>query len=284
MNDINDNAFTGQPVNNTQTYKQTRLSDFTQKHVSLFVRGLLYAGIGYIVIGVFSFLCWFLIDKYVKTTNTKDQTFYILMVVSAIVILVSAIMGIVASFKLARNTLKIGLMISIWAIYVIAQTAAFAVLFYCFTSVFTNVKGLQYLLLIFAGGGLAFVLSALIAKAMSTNAVIKFSRFIFIISIGFMVAMLISIILNVVLYCAVKNFNSEIIYTAMISVSILIFFLYMIFDMSMLAKAPQLLNLSDDQQQIKLLALFFGYRILVDLIALIWRVALLVLQFAGKKR
>jgi hypothetical protein len=255
------------PPNSRQ--KLGRLSSLTKSHISLFVKGLMYSGIGYLVIGLFSYLLWYVINKNVHITN-QDSSFTIILIVSIVVMLVSSIMGMVATFKLARGTLKFGFMMSIYIIYIIAQILAFSALFWCFTQNYaTNQKGIQYLLLIFAGGGLAFVISALIAKAMSKNAVIKFSRFVGYLSIGFLVVLLLSVIINVVLIVTKQIQASYILYTSLISVSIVVFFIYLIYDMSMLSKVQEIFNIEDNQQQANVLAMFFGYRILVDLIALV---------------
>lgn len=256
------------PPNSRQ--KLGRLSSLTKSHISLFVKGLMYSGIGYLVIGLFSYLLWYVIDKNVRNIANQSSSFTIILIVSIVIILVSSIMGMVATFKLAGGTLKFGFMMSIYIIYIIAQILSFSALFWCFTQNYaTSQKGIQNLLLIFAGGGLAFVISALIAKAMSKNSVIKFGRFVGYLSIGFLVVLLLSVIINVVLIVTKQIQGSNILYISLISVSIVVFFIYLIYDMSMLSKVQEIFNIEDNQQQANVLAMFFGYRILVDLIALV---------------
>jgi hypothetical protein len=55
--------------------------------------------------------------------------------------------------------------------------------------------------------------------------------------------------------------------------------LYMVFDISAISKTQQFLAI-DNSQLNWTLAMIFGFRLLVDLVGLVWNIAILVLRFA----
>jgi hypothetical protein len=67
-------------------------------------------------------------------------------------------------------------------------------------------------------------------------------------------------------------------WTLIIGLSTLLFLFYTIFDVSMISKTQQFIA-TDDRNIVWNIGMIFGFRLLVDLVGLIWNIAILVLRY-----
>jgi hypothetical protein len=65
-----------------------------------------------------------------------------------------------------------------YSLYCLAQGFAFGILFSAFQLNFGTTKGIQYLILIFAIGGLVFLIAGLIGQRLSLKATMSLGKFI----------------------------------------------------------------------------------------------------------
>jgi hypothetical protein len=111
---------------------------------------------------------------------------------------------------------------------------------------FKQGRGILYLNLIFAAGGLAFVVTAFIGKRLSSRAVVSLGKFIFYASMAFMAIFFVSMI--AMLICTLTSgFAGEGLYFMLIGVSTVLFLLYMVFDVAVISKMQQFLNYEDSR-------------------------------------
>jgi hypothetical protein len=64
-----------------------------------------------------------------------------------------------------------------------------------------------------------------------------------------------------------------------VGLSTILFFLYMVWDMAMISKMQNFMQINDSKFAFNLV-MFFGWKLLVDLVGLVWNIAILVLRFA----
>ncbi|MDR3257434.1 MAG: hypothetical protein LBT17_01410, partial [Mycoplasmataceae bacterium] len=197
-------------------------------------------------------------------------------------ILVAMILSMVVNGKFFLNMgqVKKSLVLSMWAIYIIAEGAGFGILFTAFYAQFGLSKGVSYLLLIFAAGGVAFLICALIGKSLSTKQMISFGKFVGYMSIGFMIvfAMCMLAMMITLFIPGAGGWMGGGMWTLIIGLSTLLFLFYTIFDVSMISKTQQFIA-TDDRNIVWNIGMIFGFRLLVDLVGLIWNIAILVLRY-----
>jgi hypothetical protein len=202
--------------------------------------------------------------------------------ISIILILVAMILSMVVNGKFFLNMgqVKKSLVWSMWIVYIIAEGAGFGILFTAFCVQFSIDKGILYLLLIFAAGGVAFLICALIGKSLSTKQMLSFGRFVGYMSIGFMVVFgICMLIMMIMMFIPNVGWAGGAMWTLIIGLSTLLFLFYMIFDVSMISKTQQFIA-TDDKNVVWTVGMIFGFRLLVDLVGLIWNIAILILRFA----
>ncbi|GHU32186.1 hypothetical protein FACS1894166_05000 [Bacilli bacterium] len=93
---------------------------------------------------------------------------------SIVLIIVAMVLSMLMTARI--QTASKGLIFSVWGIYIIAEGIGFGILFAAFQIQFGGAKGLGYLMLVFAAGGLAFLICALIGKRMSLKATIALGK------------------------------------------------------------------------------------------------------------
>jgi hypothetical protein len=64
-----------------------------------------------------------------------------------------------------------------YSLYILAEGFAFGILFSAFQMNFGTQKGIQYLILIFAIGGLAFLIAGLIGQRLSIKGMMSLGKF-----------------------------------------------------------------------------------------------------------
>lgn len=271
---------------NTQDYADinpnvsaTRQKTLSRSQMSLLNRSMLYAGIGFVLIALIGFAIAMGIWKS-NNIETLNNSITLLWTFSIILILVSMILSMVVNVKLftRMGNVSKGLIYSMWTVYIVAEGLGFGLLFLAFMVQFNGQQGILYLIFVFAAGGIAFMIAALIGKSLSTKAMMSLGKFISILSIAFMVMFFVFMIATIVASFT-SSFGSEGLFLMIIGLSTILFLLYMVFDISVISKTQQFLTI-DNTQLSWTLAMIFGFRLLVDLVGLIWNIAIFVLRFA----
>jgi hypothetical protein len=148
-------------------------------------------------------------------------------------------------FTRAGNVSK-GLIYSMWLIYIVAEGLGFGILFLAFMIQFNQSTGILYLTFVFAAGGVAFIIAALIGKSLSTKAMMSLGRFISILSIAFMLIFFVLMIATIVTSFT-GSFSGDGLFLLIIGLSTLLFLLYMVFDISAISKTQQFLAIDNSQ-------------------------------------
>jgi hypothetical protein len=94
-----------------------------------------------------------------------------------------------------------------------------------------------------------------------------------------MIIFAISMVVMIVTLFTGSSFMSTGLWVLIVGISTLLFLFYMIFDISMISKTQQFIN-TEDKQLTWTIGMIFGFRLLVDLVGLVWNIAMLVLRFA----
>lgn len=262
---------------NTNTTVRHKTLNSTQ--ISLLNRSMLYSGMGFIAIALIGFAIAMGLYKSLGT-DQLNSSINLLWTFSIILILASMIISMVVNVKLftRRGQVSRPLIWSMWLIYIVAEGLGFGILFLAFMVQFNQQQGILYLVFIFAAGGVAFVIASLIGKALSANATINLGKFIGLLSIVFFIMFFVFMIATIVSSLS-GTFGGDGLYLMIIGISTILFLLYLVFDISTISKTQQFISI-DNAQLNWTLAMIFGFRLLVDLVGLIWNLAILVLRFA----
>lgn len=246
---------------------QTSVKEYSQTQKSMVTTAMLTAGIGFLLtcgIGYLVSLLWEKIgygnyyDAYVAAQQLN--TLYI---VSSIGILVSMILSFVWMFKMSNASY--GLAFTTISIYCLSQGVGFGSLFYVFD--------VREILLIF--GIIGFILFSMYAmsKVISAKTALTLGK----ISIyGFISYMIVVLILTLVS----MFLTSGTLQTIMLVVTFaggLLSLIYLIYIFWALQRTNEFLQ--GDETLRKKVAIFYGFQILIELIALVWRIASIILYF-----
>jgi hypothetical protein len=111
---------------------------------------------------------------------------------------------------------------------------------------FSQQTGILYLMFIFAAGGVAFMIAALIGKSLSARAMMSLGKFISFLSIAFFIMFFVFMIATIV-GSIVGSFNGDGLFIMIIGLSTILFFLYMVFDISAISKTQQFIGVDNTQ-------------------------------------
>jgi hypothetical protein len=158
------------------------------------------------------------------------------------------ILSMVVNVKLftRMGNVSKGLIYSMWTVYIVAEGLGFGLLFLAFMVQFNGQQGILYLIFVFAAGGIAFMIAALIGKSLSTKAMMSLGKFISILSIAFMVMFFVFMIATIVASFT-SSFGSDGLFLMIIGLSTILFLLYMVFDISVISKTQQFLTIDNTQ-------------------------------------
>jgi hypothetical protein len=107
-------------------------------------------------------------------------------------------------------------------------------------------QGILYLMFVFAAGGVAFLIAALIGKSLSNRATMTLGKFISMLSIAFMVMFFVFMIATLIVSLT-GSFASDGLFLMIIGLSTILFLLYMVFDISAISKTQQFIGIDNTQ-------------------------------------
>jgi len=246
---------------NTKVNNQGQI--FVKKQSSVLSKALLVAGISFVVIFAFSYLLYFLLNKYLK--NPNGDTIGALYFVSIICLITTIVMSMVVSYRI--NKVKLATIISMICVYGIGNGIMFGILFYAIAQTNNigsnvNMQGILFCFLI-AGG--IFGISGLIGTFLSMKFTLTLGKFLMIATLVFM-----AIYLVIVLYILFSgnNFDTKT-YLIVSGVWGLLLIGYIMYDFSIIKKSEAFMELLDSKTQTKFVFMF-GFMLLVNLIAILW--------------
>lgn len=237
---------------------------FTQKTSSLLSKCLMVAGIGFVVIFAMAFALFQLMLKFENQILGKQEIIAGLMIGSVILLIVSMIMSVVLWMRIEKCS-PITIFFAM-AFYSIAEGISFGIFFFAL-KLETTYNTLDFLF-IFLIVGLIFSITGLIGNLLSNKAFVSFTKFIIIATFSFLAMYLIFFIVSFFAFNS-KYFNymSYIIY----GISGILTILYLVWDFAAIRKLDSFVSLKEDAIQRKYV-LMFGFKLLIDLIALVWHV------------
>lgn len=252
---------------------QTQAKKWKVGQVSLLTKALLIAGISFLLIcaiGVgFGFLFQSKSDWW-----AQSEVYNGLMWGSIIGILVSMILSMFWASKIM--TAKPWFTTLVFFVYIVAQGCGFGIIF--------GISSLFQLGLIFGVSGLIFLITGITGLLIKDKAAMTFRKFIM---IGSMIALGLMFIISMVWMFDAIFFSYGMFgvgamqwfyYFAMLMMG-LVMMGYMAYDIYMIQKIDTFLNVDDNALARNNIAFFFGYKLLVDLVGILWIVAMFVLRF-----
>jgi FtsH-binding integral membrane protein len=167
---------------------------FVKKQASVLSKSLLVAGIAFILIFAFSFgLFSFLEKKYGANVNSNVIT--ILYVISIVCLIATLIMCFVVSTKI--NKCKLSTIITMIALYGIANGICFGLLFYAIqhtNNVHVNMSDILYCFLI---TGCVFAVSGIVGTLLSVKFTLTLGKFLLIATLTFFLVYIILMIVMI---------------------------------------------------------------------------------------
>lgn len=243
--------------------------------ISILSKSLLIAGAGFLAIALLGGLFSYGIVQGHWFQGAAISTLYI---ISIVLIIVSGVMSFFIWRKI--ETVKKSTIAIMYTLYCLAEGFAFGILFSAFTLNFGSAKGIQYLILIFAIGGFAFLIAGLIGHRLSAKQTMSLGKFIMYMSIAFMIMFGVTLILMIVSICT-GGFSGAMDswVTAIMCFSCVLFFLYIMYDISIISKSQAYVGIQENAIQMNY-ALMFGFVLLVDFVGLVWQIAYMFLRYA----
>lgn len=245
----------------------------TEQQGSILSRSFLVTGISFLLICVIGYGFGVLFNKLIYEWNHFDVA-NTLVYVSILLVIISMIGSMVVMRKLLiQPTWKIVTWIGL---YCLGEGLGLGMLFARFN---TNSYSL---VLIFGICGLVFLICALIGYFLTTRAAFTLARMLMWGAIAIMVLMVIMFIPMIIMLCTgTTMWGFEWYYWLILGLSGLMFMGYIAYDTHVIARTSEFMSIGSSQV-INNLSLYFGYRLLVDLIGLLWTIASFVLM--GSRR
>ena len=243
---------------------------YSTSQVSLLTRSMLIASIAFIILGACSY-GWSVL--FVNSLNYDDIG------VGLGIFFATLISGMVVSILWVKNMFQshsIGLTLLCYALYILTTSLAFGWLF----SLAAHDMALWWLPVIFVIAGGTFLLALLFAKIISFNSVLTMGKVIGATALAMAIFLIIFLVLTIVF--AVKPTEG----TAMAADTIgslimlgmaLVSFLYVIIDIWQISKMSEFAA-ETGQEESKILPWFFGYRLLTDLVNVLFIVLMVVMK------
>lgn len=197
--------------------------------------------------------------------------------------LVMLISGMIVSMLWAANMMKngsVGLTALCYAIYIITTSIAFGWIF----AVGMVQSQAYWLPVIFAVVGAIFLIATMIAKVISINGIITMGKIIF--AVGIVMALfflMFFIILLVMIFSPTAGIISgDILCTGIMMGMSIVSFLYIVIDIWQISKISEFAT-TTGQEYSKILPWFLGYRLLTDLVNLLFIVVLYIIRFGSRR-
>lgn len=254
---------------------------YTPSQVSILSKSMLIASIAFIILGAASY-GWSvlfhhtLMTDYGATAGIGFAIFFVML-----------IGGMVTSILWIKNMFSsesMGMTILCYALYILTTSLAFGWLFALGISDDPN-KNLWWLPVMFVITGGVFLIALLISKILSINSVLTMGKMIGATAIAMMVFLIVFLVLAIVTATTHNTgvgLAADTICSLIMMGMAVISFLYVIIDIWQISKVSQF-NDQTGIEQPKIVAWFFGYRLLTDLVNVLFIVLMFFLRFARRR-
>ncbi len=257
-----------QNVNIGQNYKV-----LSQKQGSILAKSFLVTGISFLLISLIGYGFGVLFSKCVYEWH-YTQIVSSLYIISILLVFISIFGSVTAMRNLfTQKTSKI----AFWIIlYSIGQGIGCGMLFSLFT------EDSYSMILIFGVCGAMFVLCALVGYLLNMRAAFGLAKLLRYGWGAMMFLMLLMFIpMTVMLVSGTTMWGFQWYYWLILGLSALLFMGYISYDVWMITNTAQFLNIDNSRAEINLV-LYFGYKLLVDLMGLLWTVATIFARFGRR--
>lgn len=250
---------------------------YTPSQVSILSKSMLIASIAFIILGAASYgwsvlFYHTLMTDYGATAGIGFAIFFVML-----------IGGMVTSILWVKNMFSsgsMGMTILCYALYILTTSLAFGWLF-----ALGMQSELWWLPVMFAITGGVFLVALLISKILSINSVLTMGKIIGATAIAMMVFLIVFLVLAIVTATTrsegVAIATDTICSLIMMGMAVISFF-YVIIDIWQISKVSQF-NDQTGLEQPKIVAWFFGYRLLTDLVNVLFIVLMFFLRFARRR-
>lgn len=252
----------------TQFTKRT----YTSLQATLLTKAMLIAGIAFIIIGAGS---WGFSYLFYNTIITGP--FYVGFPIFLVMLLSGMIVSILWSMNMMKNG-SVALTIICYLFFMASMSVAFG---WVFAVAMINLNA-WWLPVLFAIVGGIFLLSLLISKAMTINSVLSMGKIIASCAIVMSVLFLVFLILMIVSACVWNAgvwMATDAFCSMIMMIMTVISFLYIIIDLWQIGKASEFESLSGEQVP-WVITWFYGFKLLTDLVNILFIILLWVLRFA----
>lgn len=249
---------------------------YSKPQVSLLTKAMLIAGIAFIILGAASYGWSYL---FISTIDYVAQ-----FNIGFLIFILTLISGMVVSMLWTANMFKSGsviLTILCYAVYLLTISVAFGWLF----SIAAHFMEMWWLPVIFAITGGVFIIALMIAKLISINSVMTMGKIIGATAIAMSIILIVFLVLMIVFMTTLNegvgltmDALTSIIMMAMAVVS----FLYVIIDIWQISKISEFQD-NTGTDGCKILPWFFGFKLLTDLVNVLFLVLLFIIRLAGRR-
>ncbi len=235
----------------------------SQSQGSLLTRSFLVTGISFLLICLIGYGFGVLFNKMVFEWGKADAVNSLYMI-SVLIIFIS-IFGsmIVMRNLLSQQTWKIAMWIGL---YCIGEGIGVGMLF----ALFAN--DTYTLVLLFGVCGALFITCSLIGKILTANGAFKLIKFLSYCMIAMFVLMILMFIPMILMINGASILSFRWYYWLILGLSCIFFMGYIAYDVFLISKTSQFVALEDNRAQTNLV-LYFGYKLLIDLMGLFWTLA-----------
>lgn len=246
---------------------------YTKPQATLLTKSMLIAGVAFLLIGAISFGFSRLFQNYTAGENLWA---------GFAIFLVTLIAGMIVSMLWTANMMKngsAGLTILCYALYILTTSIAFG---WLFALGFENSQA-YWLPVMFAVVGGIMLIAAMIARGLSANGMLTMGKIMAVTAAVMGIFFLVFfILLFVVIFApgAGVVIGNTICTGVMMGMSVFAF-IYIIADIWSISKASEFTN-TTGQEYSKIVPWFFGFKLLTDLVNILFIVLIWVLRFARR--
>lgn len=280
-----------------KTAKVKTYKTLSQKQGKVLSRALLISGGSFIGIGIVGFALtylfgWILSNAWMN--NPNSFAYEGMLIASVVIILVTMIGSMIVMGRATKS--KTSTLIVWMVIYSLGQAIGFAMLL-------SGIAALVYLIgqagvslgffnpitdciLVFVVCGVLFCLCAAIGYGLSAKAAFRLMKFMGFAYLAMFVLSICMIIPCIIFLVNPSQSGSQFFewYTFLIyAIFALMFMFYITWDVNVIAKSAMFMNYEDNKLETNM-AIYYGYKLLVDLMGLLWIAMSMMLRVRGARR
>ncbi|MDR2636589.1 MAG: Bax inhibitor-1/YccA family protein [Mycoplasmataceae bacterium] len=240
----------------------------TKKQTSILSKSLIVGGVAFGITFAFSLLLYFLLNKYISNENQDIVTS--LYVISIICIIATLVLSL---FTLRRiEKIKLALLIWMIVLYAIGNGLSFGVLFYAISLSQSSIDMYDIIICFLLTCGI-FAISGTVGTMLSARFTLSLGKFLMIATFAFLISFLILMFISLFTHIL----GSEKINILIWAIWGVMIILYIMYDLSVISKSQQFIQMSDSPTQTKYVFMF-GFMLFVNLIQLFWVMIRLMLS------